>query len=209
MNVTKTPYSKNQLTLNAKQDIIEEHVKGILTTLGMDLTDDSLRDTPKRVAKMYVHELFGGLDEDAFPKMTVQENKFQYDQMLVECNITLNSVCEHHLVPIVGVCHIAYIPGSKVLGLSKFNRMVRYYARRPQVQERLTQQIQQHLQHVLETENVAVVIDAAHFCVRMRGVQDSSTLTRTSALGGVFRTQATVRDELFKALPKVSDIRLT
>jgi GTP cyclohydrolase I len=191
---------------NAKKDLIEAHMRGIMTTLGLDLTDDSLHDTPRRVAKMYVDEIFYGLNDDAFPKVTVVENKFGYDQMLIECNVTVNSLCEHHFVPIIGYAHIAYVPAKKVLGLSKFNRIADYYARRPQVQERLTQQIMNKLRDVLETPDVAVVLDATHMCVRLRGIKDQGTVTRTSALSGVFRGQL-ARDEFFRAIPKIAQVR--
>jgi GTP cyclohydrolase I len=196
-------YSKDD-----KKILIEAHIADIMGILGLDLTDDSLVDTPKRVAKMYVDEIFGGLLPENYPKITAVQNKFKYDQMLIENNIEVHSVCEHHLVPIVGYCHIAYIPDSKVLGLSKFNRIVRYFSQRPQVQERLTQDILADIQRVVGTKNVAVVIDAVHLCVRMRGVRDTHTITRTSALGGVFKKDKDTRSELFASIPKISDFRM-
>lgn len=189
----------------AKIDVIEGHVKAILTTLGVDTDNDpSTRDTPRRVAKMYVTELFAGLDPDNAPAMTAQPNDFEYNQMLIETNIKVHSCCEHHLVPIMGVAHIAYIPKDKVLGLSKFNRLVDYYARRPQVQEKLTEQIIAALKKALNTPDIAVVIDAAHMCVKLRGIKDQNTMTRTAALSGVFRDDPLARAEFFNALPKAA-----
>lgn len=190
----------------AKKEIIADHFGVIMHLLGLDLEDPSLKDTPNRVAKMYVDELFCGMSKDNYPKITVQPNDFKYDQMLVEANIKINSVCEHHFVPIIGYCHIAYIPKNKVIGLSKLNRIAQYYARRPQVQERLTQVIFNDLKEVLETEDVAVTVDAIHMCVRMRGIKDYNASTRTTALGGNFLT--TARDEYFNAIPKLSDLKL-
>jgi GTP cyclohydrolase I len=184
-----------------KKEKIESCVKEILETLGLDLTDDSIQDTPKRVAKMYVDEIFNGLFEQP-PKMTVQENKFNYDQMLIETNIKVHSMCEHHLVPIIGYAHIAYIPKNRVLGLSKFNRVVDYFARRPQVQEKLTNNILQFLTERLETEDVAVVIDAVHMCVKLRGIKDQDSVTRTSAISGVFRL-GEPREEFFSTISKL------
>lgn len=186
-----------------KQDAIEKKFKSIMEILGLDLDDDSLQDTPRRVAKMYVHELFSGLDTNNYPKITTQLNKFGYDEMLIETGIEINSVCEHHFVPIIGKCHIAYIPGKKVIGLSKLNRIAHYYAARPQVQEKLTQQIKDDLVEALGVENVAVVIDAAHMCVKMRGIKDSDCITRTSALGGFFRSDISCRTEFFNSLPRL------
>lgn len=175
---------------------IENAVREIMLALNLDLTDDSLRDTPARVARMYCDEIFAGLRSDTYPKITTVENKFQYNQMLVEKKIEVFSVCEHHLVPIVGYATVGYIPRNKVLGLSKFNRIVRYWAQRPQVQERLTEQIKTDLQRVLETDDVAVVIEARHLCVAMRGVRDTHSETTTCALGGVF-LETNVRQEFF------------
>lgn len=173
-----------------KKQAIEHHFSEIMKALGLDLADDSLQNTPKRVAKMFCDEIFYGLDDSNFPSMTAQSNKFQYNQMLVETNITVNSTCEHHFVPIIGVAHIAYVPKDKILGLSKFNRVVDFYSRRPQVQERLTNDILQCLHKHLETDDIAVCIDASHMCVRLRGIKDQRTMTRTTALSGVFKEGA-------------------
>ena len=173
-----------------KIDRIQDNVKDILLTLGMDLTDDSLRGTPKRVAKMFVKELFGGLHPDRRPSLSTFENKYKYSEMLVEKNITLYSTCEHHLLPIVGKAHVAYISNGSVVGLSKMNRIVDYYAKRPQVQERLNRQIVKELQQVLNTDNVACVIDAKHLCVNSRGIRDISSSTVTGEFGGVFQEES-------------------
>lgn len=178
-----------------------------MVLLGLDLKDDSLRETPRRVAKLFVDEIFAGLDPANYPKIMTVENKFKYDQMLIESNIELHSVCEHHFVPIIGVAHVAYIPDKKILGLSKFNRIVRYWSQRPQVQERLTQQILADIQRVVGTKNVAVIIDGVHLCVRMRGVKDTHSATRTAALGGLFKKTET-RAELFASIPKVNEFRV-
>lgn len=169
---------------------IEKHFKAIMETLGLDLKDDSLKGTPARVAKMYVKEIFSGLDPKNKPEMSLFENAYKYDQMLVEKNITLYSNCEHHFVPIIGKAHVAYISSGKVIGLSKLNRIVAYYSKRPQVQERLTMQIAEELKKVLETENVAVIIDAKHLCVSSRGIKDDSSSTVTSSFGGNFLNDA-------------------
>lgn len=174
-----------------RQDEIEDHLAKIMALIGLDLTDDSLTDTPRRVAKMFMNEIFKGLDYDNFPKCTVIENKMHVDEMVLERNITLNSTCEHHLLPIIGSAHVAYIPGKKVLGLSKMNRIVQFFAARPQVQERLTAQIHAALCFILETEDVAVVIEAEHMCVKTRGVEDACSDTVTSKVGGVFRKSTT------------------
>ncbi|MEZ4875454.1 MAG: GTP cyclohydrolase I FolE [Flavobacteriaceae bacterium] len=170
---------------------IKKDVEHILQTLGMDLTDDSLRGTPGRVAKMFVQEIFGGLHPDKKPKASTFENKYKYGEMLVEKNITLYSTCEHHLLPIVGKAHIAYISNGTVVGLSKMNRVVDYYAKRPQVQERLTMQIVKELQQILGTEDVACVIDAKHLCVNSRGIRDIDSSTVTSEFGGKFKDPQT------------------
>ena len=170
-----------------KIDIIEEKVADILFTLGMDMTDDSLKGTPKRVAKMYINEIFSGLNPKNKPKASTFDNKYKYGEILVEKNITLYSTCEHHLLPIVGKAHIAYISNGNVVGLSKMNRIVQYYAQRPQVQERLTLQIVKELQEVLNTNDVACVIDAKHLCVNQRGIKDVSSSTVTSEYGGIFK----------------------
>jgi len=185
-----------ELTDLEKMDRIREHVHQILETLGMDLTDDSLQNTPNRVAKMFVNEIFGGLHPDRKPKVSTFKNKYKYGEMLVEKNIVLYSTCEHHLLPIVGKAHVAYISSGHVIGLSKMNRIVDYYARRPQVQERLTMQIVQELQRVLKTEDVACVIDAKHLCVNSRGIRDIDSSTVTSEFGGKFINLDTRREFL-------------
>jgi len=170
-----------------KRKRIAFHFTEIMQTLGLDLNDDSLQGTPERVAKMYVEEIFSGLDPKNKPKIALFDNKYQYEQMLVEKNITFYSNCEHHFVPIIGKAHIAYISSGKVIGLSKLNRIVQYYAKRPQVQERLTNQIAKELQTVLETDDVAVIIDAKHLCVSSRGIKDDTSATVTAFYGGVFK----------------------
>jgi GTP cyclohydrolase I len=179
-----------------KMDLIEDNMRNILQTLGMDLTDDSLKGTPKRVAKMFVKEIFGGLNPENKPKASTFENKYKYGEMLVEKNITLYSTCEHHLLPIVGRAHIAYISKGTVVGLSKMNRVVDYYAKRPQVQERLTMQIVKELQEILNTEDVACVIDAKHLCVNSRGIRDIDSYTVTSEFGGQFKNEKVKREFL-------------
>jgi len=169
--------------------IIAEHVRGILDTLGMDLSDDSLQGTPMRVAKLFVNEAFGGLHPDRKPSMSTFENSYRYNEMLVEKNIVVYSTCEHHLLPIVGRAHVAYISKGKVVGLSKMNRIVDYYAKRPQVQERLTRQIVQALQETLGTKDVACVIDAKHLCVNSRGIRDIESSTVTAEFGGAFQNE--------------------
>ncbi len=170
-----------------KISLIKKDIKNILQTLGMDLTDDSLKGTPTRVAKMFVQEIFNGLHPDNRPKASTFKNKYKYGEMLVEKNITLYSTCEHHLLPIVGKAHIAYISNGTVVGLSKMNRIVDYYAKRPQVQERLTLQIVKELQEILNTKDVACVIDAKHLCVNSRGIRDIDSSTVTSEFGGKFK----------------------
>ena len=178
-----------KLSETEKINIIEEKVADILYTLGMDMTDDSLKGTPKRVAKMYVNEIFSGLNPKNKPKASKFDNKYKYGEVLVEKNITLYSTCEHHLLPIVGKAHIAYISRGSVVGLSKMNRIVQYYAQRPQVQERLTIQIVRELQKILNTKDVACIIDAKHLCVNQRGIKDISSSTVTSEFGGIFKHQ--------------------
>lgn len=172
----------------------------VWTTLGMDLTDDSLCDTPARMAKMYVNEIYYGLDYDLFPKCTAVENKMRYDEMVVESNISVQSNCEHHGVVISGKACIAYIPKGRVLGLSKLNRIVEFFAKRPQIQERLAEQIYHALTFILETPDVAVRIHAEHYCVKSRGVRDEDSSTITSKMGGVFKTNATTRAEFLNNL---------
>nr|ABL97166.1 GTP cyclohydrolase I [uncultured marine bacterium EB0_49D07] len=198
----ETPVVDNGLSRKEKIEKIEGHFDQIVSTLGLDLRDDSLTDTPKRVAKMYVNEIFWGLDYDAFPKATVVENKMQYNEMVVEKGVSVQSYCEHHFVNIDGLATVAYVPNKKVLGLSKMNRIVEYFSRRPQIQERLTEQIYHALSFILETENVAVMIDAKHFCVKSRGVEDTQCSTVTSRLGGSFKAHPEVRAE-FLALLKM------
>jgi GTP cyclohydrolase I len=198
---TDTPMKPNAFDLSddEKIAIIEKHFAAIMDTLGLDLTDDSLRGTPKRVAKMYVQEIFSGLNPVNRPAVTLFENKYKYNQMLVEKNITFYSNCEHHFVPIYGKAHVAYISSGKVIGLSKLNRFVQYFAKRPQVQERLSMQIGMELQKILQTEDVAVVIDALHLCVSSRGVNDTSASTVTAFYGGKFQ-QETTKQEFLKYL---------
>ncbi len=179
------------LTDDAKIKLIEGHFKKIMDVLGLDLTDDSLKGTPARVAKMYVNEIFKGLNPKNKPDITLFENKFGYDEMLAEKNITFYSNCEHHFVPIFGKAHVAYISSGKVIGLSKLNRIVQYFASRPQVQERLTIQIAEELKRVLNTEDVAVVMDATHHCVSSRGIKDVNASTVTSSYHGKFKLAAT------------------
>jgi GTP cyclohydrolase I len=179
-----------------KIELIQNDFANILHTLGMDLNDDSLRGTPLRVAKMFVKEVFGGLHPDNKPKLSTFENNYKYGEMLVEKNITIYSTCEHHLLPIVGKAHVAYISNGKVIGLSKMNRIVDYYAKRPQVQERLTMQIVQSLQEALGTEDVACIIDAKHLCVNSRGIEDVASSTVTSEYGGKFKEKSVKRELL-------------
>ena len=178
-----------------KIELIESHFKGIMETLGLDLSDDSLIDTPKRVAKMYVNEIFWGLDYEAFPKCTTVDNKMKYNEMVCERNINVQSNCEHHFVVIDGLATVAYVPKDKVLGLSKINRIVEYFSKRPQIQERLTEQIFHTLQFILDTEDVAVMIDAQHYCVKSRGVEDTGSSTVTTRLGGGFKSDPAARNE--------------
>ena len=195
---SNTPLREDAFKLSTEEkiEIIKDDVRHIMETLGLDLTDDSLKGTPNRVAKMFVKELFGGLDPAKKPSASTFENKYKYGEMLVEKNITLYSTCEHHLLPIVGKAHIAYISSGRVVGLSKMNRIVDYYAKRPQVQERLTIQIVQELQKVLNTEDVACVIDAKHLCVNSRGIRDVESSTITSEFGGKFKEETTRREFL-------------
>lgn len=177
---------------------IEKSFNDIMALLGLDLSDDSLAETPKRVAKMYVNEIFWGLDYEAFPKCTTVDNKMKYNEMVVERNVSVQSNCEHHFVVIDGLATVAYVPKDKVLGLSKINRIVEYFSKRPQIQERLTEQIFHTLQFILDTEDVAVMIDAKHYCVASRGVEDTGSSTVTSRLGGGFKTDPAVRNEFYQ-----------
>jgi GTP cyclohydrolase I len=185
------PVRKDAFDLSDEQKIesIKKDVESILNTLGMDLTDDSLKGTPNRVAKMFVKEIFGGLNPSKKPGSSTFDNQYKYGEMLVEKNITLYSTCEHHLLPIIGRAHVAYVSTGKVIGLSKMNRIVDYYAKRPQVQERLTMQIVQELQRVLNTQDVACVIDAKHLCVNSRGIRDIESSTVTAEYGGIFKDE--------------------
>lgn len=191
----ETPTVPNNIDRKDKIDKIESHFTEIMRVMGLDLSDDSLVDTPKRVAKMYVNEIFWGLDYDAFPKCTTVDNKMKYDEMVIERNVNVQSNCEHHFVVIDGLATVGYIPKQKVLGLSKINRIVEYFSKRPQIQERLTEQIYHALQFILDTDNIAVVIDAQHYCVKSRGVEDVGSSTVTSKLGGCFKTEPSVRAE--------------
>lgn len=187
-----------------KMELIEKHFREIMYILGLDLSDDSLSGTPRRVAKMFVKEIFSGLNPKNKPQVTLFENKYRYNEMLVEKDITFYSFCEHHFVPIWGKAHVAYISSGKVIGLSKLNRIVQYYARRPQVQERMTVQIAKELKEVLETEDVAVLLDAKHMCVAARGVQDTTSSTVTAYYGGRFKNEAT-KQEFLKYLSPMGE----
>jgi|TARA_A200000159_G_scaffold159917_1_gene179226 GTP cyclohydrolase I len=189
---------ENGLTRDDKYLRIKQSMRDVVTTLGLDLSDDSLTETPHRIAKMYVDEVFAGLDYSQFPKIAVIDNKMGVDEMVKISDISLTSTCEHHFVTIDGVADVAYIPHQKIIGLSKINRIVRFFAQRPQVQERMTQQILVALQTLLETHNVAVCVNATHYCVKSRGVMDTSSQTQTTALGGVFKASATTRAEFLK-----------
>ncbi|MDP2159519.1 MAG: GTP cyclohydrolase I FolE [Flavobacterium sp.] len=197
-NSVNNPIREDAFDLSDDQkiELIKKDVASILTTLGMDLTDDSMKGTPNRVAKMFVKELFGGLNPSKKPSSSTFENHYKYGEMLVEKNITVYSTCEHHLLPIVGRAHVAYISSGKVIGLSKMNRIVDHFARRPQVQERLTMQIVKELQHALNTEDVACVIDAKHLCVNSRGIKDIESSTVTSEFGGKFKEDQVRREFL-------------
>jgi GTP cyclohydrolase I len=194
----QNPIKKDAFVLSDEQKIasIKKDVQNILNTLGMDLNDDSLQGTPNRVAKMFVKELFSGLNPNKKPSASTFENNYKYGEMLVEKNIILYSTCEHHLLPIIGRAHVAYISSGRVIGLSKMNRIVDYYAKRPQVQERLTMQIVQELQIALGTQDVACVIDAKHLCVNSRGIKDIESSTVTSEFGGKFKDEKTKREFL-------------
>lgn len=191
-----TPMKPNAFDMSSdeKKKRISILFSEIMDVMGLDLTDDSLRGTPDRVAKMYIEEIFSGLDPKNKPKVALFDNKYQYNQMLVEKDITFYSNCEHHFVPIIGKAHIAYVSSGKVIGLSKLNRIVQYYAKRPQVQERLTQQIANELKTVLDTEDIAVIIDAKHLCVSSRGVKDDTSATLTTYYGGVFNTSEKINE---------------
>ena len=194
----KTPMKPTAFLISdqKKKEKIAKLFGKIMDVMGLDLTDDSLKGTPERVAKMYIDEIFSGLNPNNKPKIALFDNKYQYNQMLVEKNITFYSNCEHHFVPIIGKAHIAYISSGKVIGLSKLNRIVQYYAKRPQVQERLTNQIAEELKISLQTEDVAVIIDAKHLCVSSRGIKDDTSTTVTSYYGGEFNTPSKINELL-------------
>lgn len=191
----ETPMIDNGLTSEEKYQRIKSAFEDVVSTLGLDLTDDSLAETPHRIAKMYVKEIFSGLDYAQFPKISVIENKMKVDEMVKVSDISFTSTCEHHFVTIDGMAKVAYLPKDKIIGLSKINRIVRFFAQRPQVQERLTQQVLLTLQTLLETDNVAVSISAVHYCVKSRGVMDASSSTQTTALGGLFKRSDKTRGE--------------
>ncbi len=191
----ETPLHDNGLSSEEKKEIIQEHMSSIMQTLGLDLSDDSLTQTPHRVARMFVDEIFSGLDYKNFPKVSVFENKMHFDEMVKVCNITITSTCEHHFVVMDGIAKVAYMPSDKIIGLSKVNRIVQFFGHRPQVQERLTQQIKVALQTLLNTKNVAVSITATHYCVKSRGVKDQTSVTTTTALGGLFKNNPSSRHE--------------
>ncbi|TXD51239.1 MULTISPECIES: GTP cyclohydrolase I FolE [unclassified Polaribacter] len=192
----KTPMKPSAFNISEeeKKEKISILFEEIMDVMGLDITDDSLKGTPSRVAKMYVDEIFSGLNPANKPEITLFENSYQYNQMLVEKNITVYSTCEHHFVPIIGKAHVAYISSGKVIGLSKLNRIVQYFAKRPQVQERLTNQIAEELKLVLKTEDVAVIIDAKHLCVSSRGIKDDTSSTTTSYFGGEFKKQSKIAE---------------
>ena len=192
----KTPMKADAFKISdeEKKQRIAILFEEIMDVMGLDLTDDSLKGTPKRVAKMYIDEIFSGLNPANKPKVALFDNKYQYNQMVVEKNITFYSNCEHHFVPIIGKAHVSYISSGKVIGLSKLNRIVQYYAKRPQVQERLTNQIAEDLKAILETEDVAVIIDAKHLCVSSRGIKDDTSATVTTYYGGKFNTPAKITE---------------
>ncbi len=198
---TETPMREDAFLLTDEEKItlIQEKFSDIMNIMGLDLNDDSLKGTPKRVAKMFIQEIFSGLNPKNKPEIKVFENKYQYDSVLVEKNIKVNSFCEHHFLPIVGKAHVGYIPKNKVVGLSKLNRVVDYFSRRPQVQERLTKQILEELVETLFTDDVIVVIDAVHLCVSARGVKDLSSSTQTIQYSGRF-TDIRFREEFFKLI---------
>lgn len=194
----ETPLKPSTMTRDEKYNRIQGLMTEVVATLGLDLDDDSLQETPHRIAKMYVDEIFGGLDYDNFPKIALIDNKMKVDEMVKVKDIALTSTCEHHFVVIDGSARVAYIPDQKIIGLSKINRIVRFFAQRPQVQERLTQQILVALQGLLQTDNVAVSINATHYCVKARGVRDANSITETTALGGQFKSNERTRAEFLR-----------
>jgi GTP cyclohydrolase I len=198
----ETPLRADAFTMDddLKIELIEKHFKEIMNILGLDLSDDSLKGTPRRVAKMYIKEVFAGLNPKNKPEPKLFENKYKYSEMLVEKDITFHSHCEHHFVPIYGKAHVAYISSGKVIGLSKINRIVQYFSKRPQVQERLTMQIGKELKEILGTEDVAIIMDAFHMCVSSRGIHDTNSSTVTSFYSGKFETDEQSRNEFLKYL---------
>ncbi|NVJ61391.1 MAG: GTP cyclohydrolase I FolE [Gammaproteobacteria bacterium] len=194
----ETPLIANPLNREEKYQTIRTSMTDIMVALGLDLKDDSLTETPHRIAKMYVDEIFSGLDYENFPKITVIDNKMNVEEMVKVKDISVTSTCEHHFVTIDGTARVAYIPNQKIIGLSKINRLVRFFAQRPQVQERLTQQVLIALQTLLDTDNVAVTIDATHYCVKARGVMDTTSSTETTALGGIFKSNSKTRAEFLR-----------
>lgn len=196
----ETPLSGEVLDAKTRKKYIEENMKEIMGLLNLNLNDDSLAETPNRIAKMYVDEIFAGLDYANFPKITLIENKMKINEMITVRNITLMSTCEHHFVAIDGKATVSYIPENCIIGLSKINRIVRFFAQRPQVQERLTQQIFLALKTLLNTENIAVSIDAVHFCVKARGIYDATSATTTTSLGGLFKSNQSTRQEFLRAV---------
>lgn len=191
----ETPLIETGLTQEQKYERIKGLMTEVVGTLGLDLTDDSLQETPHRIAKMYVYEIFSGLDYSNFPNLSVIENKMKVDEMVKVNDIAVTSTCEHHFITIDGFANVAYIPKDKIIGLSKINRLVRFFAQRPQVQERLTQQVLVALQTLLETDDVAITINATHYCVKSRGIMDTTSNTSTTALGGVFKANSRTRAE--------------
>ena len=196
----ETPMRLNDFSREERKEKIEHHMREILNLLQLDLTDDSLEETPSRIAKMYVDEIFSGLDYSNFPKITAIDNKMQVNEMVSVKDITVTSTCEHHLVTIDGKAAVAYIPRGKIIGLSKINRIVRFFAQRPQVQERMTQQILVALQTLLGSEDVAVTMTATHYCVKSRGVMDATSQTTTTALGGLFKSNSATRAEFLHGI---------
>lgn len=197
----ETPFfSADEKSMEERHEIIKNCMFEIMLALNLDVEDDSLSETPRRIAKMYLNEIFWGLDYKNFPKITTIENKMQYNTMLLERHIKVNSTCEHHFIPMMGEAFVAYIPDEKVIGLSKINRIVEFFCRRPQVQERLCEQIFHTLCHVLGTDDVAVLIKAEHTCVKLRGVEDTNSDTVTSKVGGAFLDNLTTRNEFFQAI---------
>jgi GTP cyclohydrolase IA len=203
MTSAETPLKSDAFirTEEQKMATIEKHFYAIMDEIGLDMTDDSLKGTPHRVAKMFIQEIFSGLNPANKPKISVFDNSYHYDKMLVEANISFNSTCEHHFLPIIGKAHIGYVSSGKVIGLSKLNRIVDYYSRRPQVQERLIMQIFNELKSVLDTDNVIVVMEATHLCVSSRGIKDESSYTSTIQYGGIFNEKEN-RNDFFNMIKK-------